>query len=191
MITKNNNKGYTLIELIVSIAVIAIISSIMFANYHQGGAGESLNAAAQNLVSEIRKIQGYALSHKEFNGTIQTTGGWGIMLSSNPSHHPEKFILFFDTDDSGKFNSSSELYLDGLIGQDVKVTDISFSGTSRPYFWAIHYPPNPKIKLNGANNPTNAFIDSEDSQEVEVTLTHSGGRTKVIKLNKYGLIDVD
>ena len=186
----NNKKGYTLVELIISIFIIAIISSIVLANHRQGGASEELNAAAQNLVSEIRKVQSYALGYKEFNGAIPNNGGWGIRLTNIAVHLPDEFILFFDEDDSNK-SSFAEFYTDGKIGKNVEVENIVFGGVPRSYFWAIYYPPDPDIILNGADHPTNPSMPSPDFDEIEVVLRHISGKSKSIILNKYGLVDVN
>ena len=196
MILLKNNKGFTLIELIVSVAIISIISSIMVANYRHGGSSEELNIAAQNLVSEIRKAQGYALSYREYNGVIYDEGGWGVRLTRNLSANPENFTLFFDVNNYGK-SSAGEIFIDKPIGNNVVVSDISSGGSHSDYFWAIFYPPNPKIMLRGDNDDTDDVLASftigvSDSAEyVEIELTHSRGATKTIILNKFGLIDVE
>ena len=200
MMNKNkikNERGYTLIELIVSISIIIIISSMMLANYRQGGASEELNAAAQNLVSEIRKVQAYSLGYKEFNGSIPDEGGWGIALTSVSTQSPENFILFFDytgatpSGPNDKYNSPTELYVSNKIGKNVEVDELIFNNgaSSENYFWAIFFPPDPIVNLNGDINPGGVSMSVFDANEVEVVLRHISGRSKSIILNKYGVVD--
>ncbi|MDA3840720.1 MAG: prepilin-type N-terminal cleavage/methylation domain-containing protein [Patescibacteria group bacterium] len=194
-IFKNSN-GFTLIELIVSIAIIGLISGIMVANYRQGGSSEELNIATQNLVSEIRKAQGYALSYKEYAGSISDVGGWGIRLTDDTAGNPENFILFFDLSNSGKSDilPTNEVFVNKVIGKNVHVSDISDGTDHSSYFWAIFYPPDPIIMLRGSDHPTDGsfvFGATDSAIEVTITLEHSRGATKSIILNKFGLVDVD
>ena len=198
MILFKNNKGFTLIELIVSIAIMAIIASVMLANYRVGGSSEELNAAAQNLVSEIRKAQAFALGYKEFKGIVYNEGGWGIALTSVSSQSPDEFVLFFDytggaPGPNDKYNAPSELYLKNKIGNNVEVDEIIFNNgaSSENYFWAMFFPPDPIINLNGDANLSGASMHVFDADNVEIVLKHSVGGTKSIVLNKYGLVDVN
>lgn len=195
---EKNNLGYTLIELIVSVAILSIMTSIILANYHGGATTSELDIAAQDLVSEIRKVQSYALSYKEYNGTIQSQGGWGIRLTDEPAANPENLVLFFDINNSGKYDSATEYFFEKPIGKNVYVSSLIFDGTpaTNSYLWAIYYPPDPKIMLRGDNNATSIndfdYGDSTTSADnVVIVLTHVSGKTKTIKLNKFGLIDVD
>ena len=55
MFKKNFQKqaGFTFVELLVSISIIALMSALFFANYRGAGIGVDLSAAAQEIVSRI------------------------------------------------------------------------------------------------------------------------------------------
>lgn len=60
-----NNKAFTLIELIVVIAIIGIFSSIFLLNYHIIKKRIAVERTASRLVQDIRRVEEFAISAKE------------------------------------------------------------------------------------------------------------------------------
>ena len=82
--SRKNNCGFTLIELIVSISIIGILTVVFIADFRAAGKKGDLSAAAQQMVSDIRKVQSYTLGLKEFDpgsGLDSPDGGWGVFLT--------------------------------------------------------------------------------------------------------------
>lgn len=65
-----NNRGFTLVEALVVIAIISIISGFIVINFRHGEEGNKLQRSAQQVVQSIRKAQNMALSSVEYEGTI-------------------------------------------------------------------------------------------------------------------------
>ncbi len=55
-------KGFTLVELVVVLAVTGILATIMLANYNDFGARQEVGNAAEELKSNLRKYQTFAIS---------------------------------------------------------------------------------------------------------------------------------
>lgn len=55
-------QGFTIIELIIAVAIIVILSGIVLANYHASRRQQTLTAEAQKLASTLRKAQNMALA---------------------------------------------------------------------------------------------------------------------------------
>lgn len=72
----NKQKGFTLIELMVTISLISIVSVILFSSYRGSGQKKSLEAAAQKVMSDLRELQSNAISNKEYGGAVYC--GWGM-----------------------------------------------------------------------------------------------------------------
>ncbi|MFI5304268.1 MAG: Tfp pilus assembly protein FimT/FimU [Nitrospiria bacterium] len=58
----NNNKGVTLIELMVVVAIIGILSALSIPSYNKFIAHQNLNAAARDLFSDMRSARVTAIS---------------------------------------------------------------------------------------------------------------------------------
>jgi prepilin-type N-terminal cleavage/methylation domain-containing protein len=58
------NKAFTLVELIVAIAIIVTLSSIVVANFQNGNKSRAVQAASDTVISSIRTAQENSLSPK-------------------------------------------------------------------------------------------------------------------------------
>ena len=77
---KTNSKGFSLVEMLVVIFISALLSTLIIVNYRAGQEKYNLGQAAQQLASDIRRIQNSALT-----GRIQgadTPVGYGIYIKS-------------------------------------------------------------------------------------------------------------
>lgn len=63
---KFNNRGFTVIELIVAIFIIGLLASLFIANVAGQRAARNIKLAQNQLVTDIRKIQSYTLSSHNF-----------------------------------------------------------------------------------------------------------------------------
>jgi len=73
---QKRQKGFTLVEILVVTAVIAIISSIMIVNWRKNEGQYQLQRAAQEIAQTIRKAQDYALSGNRMFWS--PTGEWVV-----------------------------------------------------------------------------------------------------------------
>lgn len=65
----NSNKGFTLIELIVSIFILVTLSSFVMVNYRQGEKKRKVALAADGVINAVRLAQTYALAGKQIEAT--------------------------------------------------------------------------------------------------------------------------
>lgn len=66
---KKYNLGFTIIELIVVIAIMSVLTTMFLLNYAGLRGPRNLKLAQNELVSNIRKIQSYTLSARDINST--------------------------------------------------------------------------------------------------------------------------
>ena len=78
------NKGFTFTELMVVMAVIAILTTISFPYYNSIKKSLTLERSSAKLVQDIRRAQGMALSGQAPGGVFPA-GGYGIYLNKNSS----------------------------------------------------------------------------------------------------------
>src|SRR5438105_3633871 len=67
--TKKNKFGFTLIELIVVISIMAILTLITVANFRQGEKQKRVGLASDTVISSLRDAQTYALAGKNTNNS--------------------------------------------------------------------------------------------------------------------------
>lgn len=158
-----NSKGFSIIELIVTMAIIGIISTIVFANYHSMGRQTFLENQADTIVSYIEEARSTALSITEVidTGTEEQVDYFIINLEN------DRLILFEGT-------NKQKVY---LFEQQVRIKQgagykIGFQ------------PPEPEVKF---------WDDSGDeifNREIELIVNYEAEEKEdiIIKVNKAGLI---
>jgi len=172
MLSNNKKKGFTIFEMLVVMAIIAIIAVLVLARFKEGQKAYALSGATQRLAADIRQAQGMAVTGAETPGkTINEDidiSGYGIYINSNTS-----YVLFLNkkNDFSKKYNSDSVILKTIALPQDVTVDNVGAS--------IFFVPPNPKTYING---------DTIEETK-KFTLTR-GSNTQEVIVDKYGKIDI-
>jgi prepilin-type N-terminal cleavage/methylation domain-containing protein len=104
---KHQLSGFTLIELLVSLSIIIMITSIFLANYGSSNKRSDINATAQEVVTNFRLAQGYALGLSKYGTNVTSavpTGGWGVHFDVS-SNNNTSYIIFADVDANGLYSA--------------------------------------------------------------------------------------
>ncbi len=176
-----NNSGFTLAELMVSVAVIVIVSAMTLVNFRSTNNNAVSSMAAQKLASDIRKVQGWALGLKDF-GANSSDKSWGIYFQKDFTY----YSFYIDTGNylcqSSCDGASTEKVGDNIkILNDVKIIKIMVDGGNSNKGQLSFSPPEPIVNICGINTGS----CGADKLEIELD-----GGSKVI-INKYGMVDVD
>ena len=70
-------KGFTLIEVSITAAIIGLMAVVAFVSLQRGKIDKEVNAVAQQVAASIREAQNYALAGKQIS-TTTTTCGFGF-----------------------------------------------------------------------------------------------------------------
>jgi prepilin-type N-terminal cleavage/methylation domain-containing protein len=178
---KKYQMGFTLMELLVSLFIIALLSSIFLANMHYGNQQGELNMVAQKLASDIRLTQSYALGLKEFGGS-RPEGGWGIYFDETKNY----YTIYADIGGFKVYNIGEE-FQDIKLPDSIVVNDIRGDGGPIPNNW-VHItfePPDPTIHIC-----RNSAQCNYNNTEIILAIKN-GSETKTIFVNKLGLVDVE
>lgn len=88
---KEINAGFSMIELLVTIAILALVSGLVFFNHSQFNSNVLIGNLAYEISLAIRQAQSYGVQVKEVGGSFDE--GYGIYFSSTS----DEFIIFADT----------------------------------------------------------------------------------------------
>lgn len=197
---KNYNKyklitqkvGFTLVELLVSIGIIAVVTSAFLISYNQYKKSANLNMATQEIVSNIRRVQNYALASKEDASGSIPDGGWGIYFDVANN---DELIVFADTNSNGVYNLGEE-YESIILPKEIIVKKNKYPNIGGIFNKTcektslVYKPPTPKITIKGKDCAVPAGTNANpDLSYVEIQNTK--GEIKTIKFNNFGLIDVE
>ena len=163
-------KGFTLVELLVSIVIIGILTAAVVASSPVAKQGFAIMRSSQGLAQDIRRAQIKATAMKEIDGA--SPKGYGIYLTTNAS---SSYILFADQDGDYEYNEGDILIETINLETDVKISTL-LPGSP---LHIVFEPPNPTV-----------WINSSSSSSSTITLHLEDNETKIreIFVNKSGLI---
>lgn len=163
---QNSELGFTMIELMVTIGIFALITGVVLANFRSGERGESLRLATEQLAQDIRRAQGDTLSGKtsfyqeQGDATPKEQvplGGYGI-----------EFALGSDAGRYAFFPPASFTVLPkGIVIKSVQLSDNS---TMNDFFLIGFRPPQGTAFFKTTDAEGGFF---SDANEAVVTLQHS------------------
>lgn len=176
-----------------SASIILILSAILIIRPHRSSETFELANAAQKFVSDVQRLQGFALATANFAGDpLPTGGGWGMYVSeSEPC-----YIIFADVgtpntryDGPGGALCDPTLAGGELLERVFLPSRISFeSGSFAPTGLAviIFVPPRPNVFF--VDNVGNVLSGSSASINLEISLI---GTQKTITINSVGNVSVN
>jgi Tfp pilus assembly protein FimT len=180
-----NNYGYTYLDLMLSIAIIGILSAISIITFASYKNNSDVQIAALKLASDIRQTQNYALGLKEFNTSIPN--GWGIHMLTDAANNG-KYIIFADKNanfvyDTGNNESSSTINFGQAQINDITIDNVSGQSQINITF----EPPNPTVHIC-----TDAAHCNYQSARLELKGSASNNSaTSSVSVNNLGLVEVN
>lgn len=86
-------RGVTLIELMVVLAVMAILSGIAMPALGSMVAGNELNTAQENLINALKKARGMAVAHSTISTVTISSAAHTVQLSAADGSFSETLLL--------------------------------------------------------------------------------------------------
>lgn len=182
------NKGFTLLELLISCAVIAILTSVSFWGYNAKKDTLVLRDETGIVISKVENIRERAIGSQYWHD-ILPTGGYGIFFTSG---NDKQYTTFADCNNNAvadleETNCNTFMERIAIINLDsrVRIANISAEGGYTSELTIIYKFPFPEaiIKDAGGNIVNNA--------SVELEIVGDPLKMKKINFNSAGLIYVE
>lgn len=90
MHTSYKQLGFTLVELMIVVAVMAILSSIAFPAMGSMMASNNLNNAQENIIGILKKARGMAVSHSTFATVTINSASHSVQLALADGSQPNE-----------------------------------------------------------------------------------------------------
>jgi prepilin-type N-terminal cleavage/methylation domain-containing protein len=165
--------GFSMIELLVVMFIIALISTLALANYRSGQKKYILTGTVQQLISDIRKAQNMALSGYDISGQYN---GYGIYIKKGES----SYIIYGNKNGDPNYQPSDDIIETVSLPSGVNVKSVSPASDKLHIFFE---PPHPTTYLNGE-------IVAGISETITLELENSS-LSKTIQVTTAGLIQVE
>jgi prepilin-type N-terminal cleavage/methylation domain-containing protein len=119
---KDMNRGFTIIELIVTSSIMLVITSIVLVNHTAFGGNILVGALAYDVGLSVRQAQVFGLSVREFGvGTGAFDVGYGVHFDVNNS---SSYQIFADVDKNKTYDISDGIEEVFSIGQGFSIARI-------------------------------------------------------------------
>ena len=185
-------KGFTIIELLVVISIIAILSGIVLIDYRSGQQAFALQRTASKLAQDIRRAQEMAMSAGECtfcdlscspNGV---PSGYMVVFTSNPN-----YSIF--ADDGDKVFDSGDCNILGNpipFEKGIVIDALSSDLTFEPFLSITFTPPDPIVTI--CHGSASCSVSSGWIRLcIEGSDCLDPSNTKTININTVGRIEID
>jgi len=169
-------KGFTMIELLIVIAITSILTVAVLASYRGASRDYALDQGIQQLISDLRKAQNMGMNGVDVNDTTDYCG-YGLVIS------PESTSYIFYADKKNDCDNSNNKYTPGEEIETIVLSNRIIIASTTPDLDILFKYPEPTAYINQDPTPgTTGTIILENETGTEI---------KSISINAAGLIQRD
>lgn len=194
------SKGFTLIELMVTIGIFVFMTAVVMAKYNSFYSGTIFKNLAYDVALTIRQAQTYGISVKVTtkNSISDFNAAYGVHFQIDTTADSKKFRLssfvrslttpypFVENEIEKSYNIKNGASFSGL--------DLSSNGTDyntpKNFVSVVFQRPNPEAVICAKAASVDTF-DCTTFKSVRITLKASDGATRYIYVNNAGQIRID
>ncbi len=194
--SKGNKTGFTLIEMLITMSIVTIISSVILFNYSSFNDKLALTSASQEMSLVIRKAENDAINVKESTVSAGTfSHSYAVYFDIN---NPSYYYLFVDKDVDGRYDvgngcgsNNTECVEEIFMKNGVKITNICDSTTCPPTNATRLY----IGFLRPSLDATIYFVDNANGylstvNTGKIMLVSPKGQTSTVVIEKTGQISI-
>ena len=192
---RNFKRGFTLVELLVTISIFAILTGVVLFNQQKFNSTILLTNLAYDTALTIRQAQTYGVNIKEFDsGGGSQFVPYGVHFDISETN--KSFILFADINNENKYSESLTTcnMQDGCVNRydikrgnyifDIKVTNNGVE-SSVSKLDIIFKRPNPDAIINSKGDS-----EYKNCVKVEIFLRGADGSQRTVVVQSNGLIEI-
>jgi len=175
-------KGFTLVEMLVVIAIFSIITSIVLVKNSQFSDTILLNNLAYDIALSVRQAQVFGLSVRATPDSGVFTAGYGVHFDSST---PKTYVLFADINNSNIYDSGIDEIVEVFnITRGNKISRLCGVDSSDQETCGatnldiVFIRPDPEATLTGITGDARIYIIAQDGSE-ESLLVRSTGQISV------------
>ncbi len=172
---QRNNRGTTLIEVLVVVIIASILLGAAFLEYRKRSQELALQRASHTLLAEIEKTRETAMSGRPLADGEAPEGGYGLYFNTDDR---SGYIVFADEGPSPNhlYNSGEEVEII-FFEENIELHSVSPDNPLNIVF----IPPSPDVFINASNLPLT-------EAEITLRLKNDFSKRRTIKVNSAGLI---
>jgi len=173
-------KGFTYVELIFAVALILIISTIVFMNFSAGEDTLALDRAAHKMGQDIRRSISLSLDARDKPAGCSgpSFGGYGMFFEVA---EPNSYIIFADCNGSVEYEGSDVTVETIALDPVVEIYQIGWPMNYSPDISIVFEPPHPEVHID----PVYEFVI------INLRLKADTTQTRTVEVNERGVIDIN
>lgn len=170
-----DNKGFTLVELLVVIFMITILSTLVFFDYGSSSKVFELDRTSQKMAQDMRMMQQKALSG--IGGGVDTNG-YGLYFSVSDNN----YLIYENNNDDPRYDTGDSIIETINLSPDVGIENLKRDNISLSNLSISFFPPGPITYIE------NYFTNTEGS--IILYLVDNASEKRVVKINNSGRIEI-
>ncbi len=179
---KQIQKGFTLIELMVTMSIIVILTTFFLANYAGQNTPRSLNIARDGLVSDLRTAQSYALASRDIVPGTTPSSDYGIVINTAA---PTSYTFVGDDNatPSNRTNISATNLPPRIYISAVNITRSDTSTTTATNLQVLFTTPYSRVVQTYSGGVVSATKDPDATTVITISSYDDATQTRTVTIN--------
>ncbi len=181
--------GFTIIELLIVIVIIAIMSSVVYVNYSNFNRTFALERSTNQTAQGIRKALEKTMSAEKPKDIVNSDfkGGYGVFFEKGKSN----FIIFIDKNNNARYTAADKILEKINLEPGVIIENVNLEGGSNcndhdSFYSVVFLSPDPFIFIGGR------LGERSRCHNIEIILKHEQlDEERKITVNRGGLIEME